>query len=75
MQFERFLKDYSDRDDAEFFIPSVVDELIRGGRAKVKVLPTEDRWFGITYPQDKTIAMKCIRRLIDEGVYPERLWK
>ena len=75
MQFERFLKDYGDRDDAEFFIPSVVDELIRGGRAKVKVLPTEDTWFGITYPQDKAIAMKCIRRLIDEGVYPERLWK
>lgn len=75
MQFERFLKDYGDRDDEEFFIPSVVDELIRGGRAKVKVLPTEDTWFGITYPQDKAIAMKCIRRLIDEGVYPERLWK
>jgi len=74
-QFQQFLKDYGDQEDAELFIPSAVDDLIRGGRATVKVLPTEDTWFGITYPQDKTIAMKCIRRLIDEGVYPDKLWK
>jgi len=74
-QFERFLKDYGDRDDAEFFIPSVVDKLIRDDMAAVKVLPTQDTWFGITYPQDKPIAMRCIRKLIDEGVYPERLWE
>jgi len=74
-QFERFLKDYGDRDDLELFIPSAVDELIRGAKATVKVLPTEDTWFGITYPQDKAIAMKCIRKLIDQGVYPEKLWE
>jgi len=74
-QFERFLKDHGERDDTELFIPSAVDELIRGDKATVKVLPTNDAWFGITYPQDRAIAMKSIRRLIDEGVYPEKLWE
>ncbi len=75
VQFEQFLKDYHERDEAELYIPSAVDELIRGGRATVKVLPTEDTWFGITYKQDRAIAMKCIRGLIDQGVYPEKLWE
>lgn len=74
-QFERFLKDRGDQGEAELYIPSAVDELIRSDKATVKVLPTNDMWFGITYPQDRAIAMKCIRRLIDEGVYPEKLWE
>jgi hypothetical protein len=40
----------------------------------VKVLQTDDPWFGVTYRADKSIATACIRKLIDEGVYPERLW-
>ncbi|MFH1717574.1 MAG: sugar phosphate nucleotidyltransferase [Planctomycetota bacterium] len=75
VQFERFLKDHGDRSDCELFIPSVVDELIKSAKATVTVLQTDDTWFGVTYRQDRAIAMKCIRKLIDEGVYPERLWK
>lgn len=73
-QFARFLRDRGHELKAEFFIPSVVDELIRSGQACVKVLPTDDSWFGITYRGDRAIATRCMRDLIDKGIYPERLW-
>jgi len=73
-QFARFLQNRGHEPGAEFFIPSVVDELIRGKQACVKVLHTNDSWFGITYRGDRAIAAKCMRDLIDKGVYPESLW-
>jgi len=74
-QFERFLRDRGAEAKAEMYIPSVVDALIRGGQARVKVLQTHDTWFGVTYRQDREMAMKYIHKLIAEGVYPERLWR
>ncbi len=59
----------------EFFIPSVVENLLKEGRADVKVLKTNDKWFGVTYKEDKEAVMKAIRALKDKGVYPERLWE
>ncbi|MGD8501130.1 MAG: sugar phosphate nucleotidyltransferase [Phycisphaerales bacterium] len=73
-QFGRFLRDHGDNKSSELFIPSVVDDLVKSGEATVKVLPTDDPWFGVTYRKDSLTAIRCIRRLIDEGVYPERLW-
>jgi len=73
-QFARFLANRGHEPNAEFFIPSAVDELIHSGKATVKVLPTHDSWFGITYRQDRAIAVRCMRDLIDKGVYPEKLW-
>ncbi len=73
-QFEQFLRDHRSEPKAEMYIPSVVDTLIAGGQARVKVLPTQDTWFGVTYREDKHMAVKCIHRLIAEGIYPERLW-
>jgi len=73
-QFARFLQSCGHEPKTEFFIPSVVDELIRSGQASVKVLPTDDSWFGITYRGDRAIATRCMRDLIDKGIYPERLW-
>ena len=72
--FSRFLRDHDVQGGAELLIPSVADDLITGGKATVKVLRTDDSWFGITYRQDRPIAIECIRKLIDEGVYPEKLW-
>jgi len=72
--FGRFLRDHGGRSGAELLIPSVADELITSSKATVKVLRTGDSWFGVTYRQDRPIATECIRKLIDEGVYPERLW-
>ncbi len=59
----------------EFYIPTVVDELIREGRAAVQVLPSHDRWFGVTYREDKPFVMEEIGKLKAAGVYPERLWE
>ena len=55
----------------EYFLPFVVDELIREGRADVKVLTTSDRWFGVTYKEDKPYVMEQIRRMEETGYYPE----
>jgi Nucleotidyl transferase len=58
---------------AEWYIPFVVDELIKEGLATVSVLPTEGRWFGVTYREDKPKVVEAISKLVEEGVYPERL--
>ena len=58
----------------EFYIPAVVDGLIGEGRASVQVLHSNDRWFGVTYREDKPFVVDAIRRLKEEGVYGERLW-
>jgi dTDP-glucose pyrophosphorylase len=74
-QFDRFLQAHGSEESSEFYIPSAVDEMIASGKASVRVLPTEDQWFGITYRKDRDVAAQCVRRLIDEGVYPEKLWR
>ena len=58
----------------EFYIPSVVDGLIREGRASVRVLRSHDRWFGVTYREDKPLVVEAVRKLKAEGAYSERLW-
>ncbi len=73
-KMRRFLSSNLQDHKAEFFIPFVVDELIHEGRARVKVLPSNARWFGVTYQADKESARKRIRELVDTGVYPERLF-
>jgi NDP-sugar pyrophosphorylase family protein len=73
-QFARFLAERGHEKNSELYIPFVVDKLVTGGTATVKVLRTDEPWFGITYRADKSIATACIRRLIDQGIYPERLW-
>jgi NDP-sugar pyrophosphorylase family protein len=73
-QFARFLAEHGHERDSELYIPFIVDRLVTGGQATVKVLPTDDPWFGVTYRADKSIATACMRKLIDAGVYPERLW-
>lgn len=58
----------------EYFLPAVVGELLTEGKATVEVMRSADRWYGVTYKQDKPVVMEAIRRLKEEGVYPERLW-
>jgi len=74
-RFPRFLQEHKDDiGTAEFLLPDVVRDLVREGRMRVKVLPTGERWFGITYQEDKRNARAAIAELIQRGVYPERLW-
>lgn len=58
----------------EYLLPSVVGELIAEDRADVKVLRSEDRWYGITYKEDKAAVVVAIQALKDSGVYPQHLW-
>ena len=60
---------------AEFYLPTAVDVLIREGQARVKVLPTESHWFGVTYREDRPVVIESIRALVRAGEYPPRLWE
>lgn len=60
---------------SEYYLPSVVSQLLEEGKARVKVLRSHDRWYGVTYREDKPSVMAAIRRMTDEGLYPERLWE
>ncbi len=59
----------------EYFLPSVVGDLIAEKKATVKVLKSTDRWYGITYKEDKQAVVDAIKGLKQDGVYPEHLWK
>jgi hypothetical protein len=58
----------------EFLIPEVVGALLREGRARVRILPTQERWFGVTYPEDRPLFKAAILALVDAGTYPRDLW-
>jgi len=59
----------------EFFLPSVVDSLIKEGKAEVKVLKSSDRWYGVTYKEDKASVAAAIEAMKVEGKYPRLLWE
>ena len=58
----------------EYFLPSVVSDLLSAGKASVAVLESEDKWYGITYKEDKPAVTAAVQKLKDSGRYPERLW-
>ena len=73
-QFEAFLKKSGNELKSECYIPSTVNDLVLAGQAKVKVLRTNDCWFGVTYREDRPQVVESIRQLIAQGKYPEKLW-
>jgi hypothetical protein len=73
-QFENFLEVHGTSLEAECFIPNTVNNLLSAGQARVKVLHCSDSWFGVTYREDHSHAVGRIRRLIESGYYPKRLW-
>ena len=73
--FVEFLKSVPEGDlKKEYLLPAVVDQLIQSGRAKVKILPTSDKWFGVTYKEDKDTVVEAFQKLIENGVYKADLW-
>ena len=58
----------------EYFLPFVVDELLKEGKATAKMLPTSDVWHGVTYKEDKPLVSAAIRKLKEDGEYPMDLW-
>ena len=59
----------------EYFLPFVVDELLHEKKATVKVLKSEDKWYGVTYKEDKPVVMAAVQRMKDEGLYPQSVWE
>ena len=59
----------------EYFLPSIVQEQIDEGLARVKVLSSQDQWYGVTYKEDKENVVDALRRMKDHGLYPDILWR
>ncbi len=73
--FVTFLRQHIDNPDAEFYLPTALALLIHSGKVKVKVIPTRERWFGVTYQEDSQPVMDNLLMLIRKGVYPDSLWR
>jgi NDP-sugar pyrophosphorylase family protein len=73
--FSSFLELHLNTPDAEHRLPDLVQELVNTGRARVKVLPSDSDWCGVTYQEDRSQVVEHLKRLVSKGVYPERLWE
>ena len=60
---------------AEFFLPNVVGDLLKEGKASVKVLESEEKWYGVTYQEDKRTVVEAIQAKKNAGLYPQELWR
>ena len=72
-RFPKWLAENGAKEKSEWYIPFVVDELIKEGKADCKVLPTESSWFGVTYREDKPFVMAEVAKLVAAGEYPVKL--
>ncbi len=74
--FKTFLADPKNMANpkSEFFIPLMVDKLVKESTATVEVLDTASKWFGVTYPEDRPETVAKIQKLVDDGVYPSKLF-
>lgn len=73
-QFKLFLKEYGHEETSEYYIPDLIDYLIKSEKSEVKVLSSDSDWFGVTYQEDKPFVMEKLQELIDKGFYPNKLW-
>ena len=69
-----FIKANANDPSAEYYIPNIISEKINDGTMVVRVIPTQDAWFGVTYKQDKPMAKDAINQQINKGIYPTPLW-
>lgn len=73
--FQEFLSNIKEGDiKAEYLLPRIIDKMLKEGRAEVSVLETRDKWFGVTYQEDKQSVMDSIHDLVKKGVYKEKLF-
>ena len=73
--FEDFLSQIPESDlKAEYLLPTIIGELLKEQKVEVKVLKSHDKWFGVTYKEDKEAVVEAIRSLVANGVYPEKLF-
>ena len=74
-RFVEFLGKHGSELKAEFLLPEGIDYMIKNGIADCEVLESRDKWFGVTYAEDKPSVISAIAKLIEEGKYPAKLWK
>lgn len=73
--FSEFLKNTEpDNLKAEYLLPTIIGNLLKAGQLQVKVLGSNDKWFGVTYKEDKEAVVAAVKGLIEEGVYPQKLF-
>jgi len=73
--FYQFINENAGDQNSEFYIPTVVNKLVRSGEASVKILDCREKWFGMTYREDREMVIAKIRELVDKQIYPNNLWK
>jgi len=74
-KFIEFVKNHGENPKAEFFIPLVINEGIQENLFSVKVIPNMEKWYGVTYKEDKELVQNAFKNLTEEGLYPSPLWK
>ncbi|MCF8274452.1 MAG: nucleotide-diphospho-sugar transferase [Flavobacteriaceae bacterium] len=72
--FLEFLEANTKNLKAEFYLPSIVNHIIKSGKARVEVLKSDAKWFGVTYKDDKEIVQKAIEQLKEQNIYSKNLW-
>jgi UTP-glucose-1-phosphate uridylyltransferase len=75
MGFADFMKTNAMSPKAEFYIPTVINDLMKRKEASVRILPCSDQWFGMTYREDRDLVVSKIKEQIEAGIYPTDLWK
>lgn len=73
-QFVEFVKANKENPTAEFYIPLIVNTMIQAGQLDLQVLQSKDKWFGVTYQDDKPVVVNALQQFADDGVYPPSLW-
>ena len=76
-RFPAFLDDAAKTNPlkGEYFLPAVVSQLLDENKARVRVLSSADKWYGVTYKEDKPVVVNALKSMRDNGLYPEKLWK
>lgn len=68
-------KNKENLDSCEYVLPEMIGELIKENKADVTILPTNDKWIGITYKEDLVPAQKSFQKMFDQGLYPDNIWE
>ncbi len=74
-RFKQFLKEEGDQLKSEFYIPTMVNDLISSKQASCEVIDTPASWFGVTYSEDKPMVVEQIKKLVAQNKYPQNLWR
>ena len=72
--FQRFLDQHMVEQKSEYLIPLVADQWVKAGKGVIRVIPTDAKWFGVTYKEDAPVVQRSLNSLVDSGSYPQSLW-